>query len=155
MPQWDPPADRDLPRVPRHRDIPAGMDPVQQAVGSCRHPSPSGMLLLRRGQNGSRSRRPHLATVFTHLFENALPRREGGEDRRHLPVRPEGGHHRRGRWRPASRRGEEGLFAQKAESYGHGLFLAHEILASPGSRSARPERSGPGRVRDPGAVRGV
>ena len=77
---------------------------------------------------------PHLATVFTHLFENALaPAVKAERIVVTYQVRPEGCAiivEDDGTGIPDAEK--EGLFAQKAESYGHGLFLAHEILAITG-----------------------
>ena len=77
---------------------------------------------------------PHLATVFTHLFENSLApatRAERIVVTYHL--RPEGCAiivEDDGTGIPETEK--KGLFIQKTESYGHGLFLAHEILAITG-----------------------
>ena len=77
---------------------------------------------------------PHLATVFTHLFENSLaPATKAGKIVVTYHLRPEGCAiivEDDGTGIPDAEK--EGLFAQKTESYGHGLFLAHEILAITG-----------------------
>ncbi|WP_292365636.1 MULTISPECIES: PAS domain S-box protein [unclassified Methanoculleus] len=76
----------------------------------------------------------HLATVFTHLFENALAPATGAT---RIVVtyqlRPEGCAiivEDDGTGIPDAEK--EGLFVQNAEGYGHGLLLAHEILAITG-----------------------
>jgi len=77
---------------------------------------------------------PHLGTVFSHLFENSLAPATGATRivvTYHL--RPEGCAiivEDDGTGIPDAEK--EGLFVQKAEGYGHGLFLAHEILAITG-----------------------
>ena len=77
---------------------------------------------------------PHLATVFTHLFENSLaPATKAERIVVTYHLRPEGCAiivEDDGTGIPETEK--EGLFVQKAESYGHGLFLAHEILAITG-----------------------
>ena len=77
---------------------------------------------------------PHLATVFTHLFENSLaPATKAGRIVVTYHLRPEGCAiivEDDGTGIPDAEK--EGLFAQKTEGYGHGLFLAHEILAITG-----------------------
>lgn len=77
---------------------------------------------------------PHLATVFTHLFENSLaPETKATRIIVTYQLRPEGCAivvEDDGTGIPDTEK--EGLFAQKMESYGHGLFLAHEILAITG-----------------------
>ncbi|MCK9308576.1 MAG: ATP-binding protein, partial [Methanoculleus sp.] len=77
---------------------------------------------------------PHLGTVFTHLFENSLAPATGATRivvTYHL--RPEGCAiivEDDGAGIPDTEK--EGLFIQKPEGYGHGLFLTHEILAITG-----------------------
>jgi len=77
---------------------------------------------------------PHLATVFTHLFENALAPTTGATRivvTYHL--RPDGCAiivEDDGTGIPEEEK--KRLFVQNAEGYGHGLFLAHEILAITG-----------------------
>jgi len=77
---------------------------------------------------------PHLGTVFSHLFENSLAPATGATRivvTYHL--RPEGCAiivEDDGTGIPDAEK--EGLFVQKAEGYGHGLFPAHEILAITG-----------------------
>jgi PAS domain S-box-containing protein len=77
---------------------------------------------------------PHLETVFTHLFENSLAPATGATRivvTYHL--RPEGCAiivEDDGAGIPDTEK--EGLFVQKPEGYGHGLFLTHEILAITG-----------------------
>ncbi len=77
---------------------------------------------------------PHLGTVFTHLFENALAPSTGATRivvTYHL--RPDGCAiivEDDGTGIPDAEK--PGLFVQKTEGYGHGLFLAHEILAITG-----------------------
>jgi len=74
---------------------------------------------------------PHLGTVFTHLFENSLAPATGATRivvTYHL--RPEGCAiivEDDGTGIPDEMKGD--LFIQKADGYGRGLFLAHEILA--------------------------
>jgi PAS domain S-box-containing protein len=77
---------------------------------------------------------PHLATVFTHLFENALDPATGvtrivvtyqlRSDGCAIIVEDDG--------TGIPNEEKEKLFVQNAEGYGHGLFLAHEILAITG-----------------------
>ena len=77
---------------------------------------------------------PHLATVFTHLFENSLaPETKASRIVVTYQLRPEGGAiivEDDGTGIPGAEK--KNLFVQKTESYGHGLFLAHEILAITG-----------------------
>jgi PAS domain S-box-containing protein len=77
---------------------------------------------------------PHLGTVFLHLFENALDPATGA---RRVVVtyrlRPDGCAivvEDDGVGIPEAEK--EGLFLQRPEGYGHGLILAHEILAITG-----------------------
>ncbi|MDV2481219.1 PAS domain-containing protein [Methanoculleus sp. Wushi-C6] len=77
---------------------------------------------------------PHLGTVFTHLFENALDPRTGV---RRVVVtyhlRPEGCAivvEDDGTGIPEAEK--PALFAQRPEGYGHGLVLAREILSITG-----------------------
>ncbi|MFA7197873.1 MAG: PAS domain S-box protein [Methanoculleus sp.] len=89
---------------------------------------------------------PHLGTVFTHLFENSLAPETGATRivvTYHL--RPEGCAiivEDDGTGIPDVEK--EGLFVQKAEGYGRGLFLAHEILAITGITIRETGRFGTG-----------
>jgi len=77
---------------------------------------------------------PHLATVFTHLFENALDPATGvTRIVVTYQLRPDGCAiivEDDGTGIPGEEK--EKLFVQNADGYGHGLFLAHEILAITG-----------------------
>ncbi|MDK2890271.1 MAG: hypothetical protein PWR21_903 [Methanoculleus sp.] len=109
--------------------------PCRRPSGTRPRDSPSDPSLSRHGRSGSRSSpTPHLATVVTHLFENALSPATGAT---RIVVtyqlRPEGCAiivEDDGTGIPDEEK--ERLFVQNAEGYGHGLLLAHEILAITG-----------------------
>ncbi|ABN56170.1 MULTISPECIES: PAS domain S-box protein [Methanoculleus] len=120
------------------RDIgtsPPAWIPVQQAVGKA-----AASLSFRDTSLDAWTERleifadPHLATVFIHLFENSLaPATKASRIVVTYQLRPEGCAiivEDDGTGIPDAE--TEDLFVQKAESYGHGLFLAHEILAITG-----------------------
>ncbi len=114
---------------------PAWIPPVQQTVRKAAATLSFGS--VSRCVDGTARdlrRPPHLATVFTHLFENSLaPATKASRIVVTYHLRPEGCAivvEDDGTGIPDAEKGD--LFGQKAESYGHGLFLAHEILAITG-----------------------
>ncbi len=120
------------------RDIgrsPPGWMPVQETVRNAAANLPFGAVSLEAWtERLDVFADPHLGTVFTHLFENALAPATGATRivvTYHL--RPDGCAiivEDDGTGIPDAEK--ERLFVQRAESYGHGLFLAHEILAITG-----------------------